>query len=92
MASSAQHKSALKAARAVERSREFTIYDDKLECVELFKYLGRILTMDDNDMPAVRANLLKARKGLEEVRQTVAIGREFGTTGKRFGTISSIIW
>jgi len=28
----------------------------------IFKYLGRLLAMDnDNDMPAVRANLKKAR-------------------------------
>jgi len=62
VASEEQDASALKALRAVERTREFTIYGDKLEDVEVFKYLGRLLAMDDNDMPAVRANLLKARK------------------------------
>ena len=62
VASGAQRASALKAAAAVERTREFTIYDDRLESVETFKYLGRLLAMDDNDMPAVRANIQKSRK------------------------------
>ena len=62
VASGAQRASALKAAAAVERTREFTIYDDRLESVEAFKYLGRLLAMDDNDMPAVRANIQKSRK------------------------------
>ena len=41
---------------------KFTAYDDELERVEVFKYLGRLLAMDDVDMQAVRANLKKARK------------------------------
>ena len=28
----------------------------------MFKYLGRLLAFDDNDMPAIRGNLKKARK------------------------------
>ena len=51
VASGAQHASALKATAAVGRTREFTIYGDRLESVETFKYLGRLLAM-----------LLKARK------------------------------
>ena len=30
--------------------------------MELFKYLGRLLAMDDNDVKAIRANLKKAQK------------------------------
>jgi hypothetical protein len=38
----------------------FTAYGDKLERVEVFKYLGRLLAYDDNDTQAVRNNLKKA--------------------------------
>ena len=40
----------------------FTAYGEQLERVDVFKYLGRLLAMDDNDMQAVRSNLKKARK------------------------------
>jgi hypothetical protein len=40
----------------------FTAYGLSLERVEVLKYLGRLLAMDDNDMPVVRAKLKKARK------------------------------
>lgn len=39
----------------------FTAYEEPLERVEVFKYLGRLLTMDDTDTQAIRANLAKAR-------------------------------
>ena len=35
---------------------------DNWERVEVFKYLGRLLSMDDNDAQAVQTNLKKARK------------------------------
>ncbi len=35
---------------------------DELERVETFKYLGRFLTMDNNEIVAVCSNLKKARK------------------------------
>ena len=37
----------------------FTAYGEQLERVDVFKYLGRLLAMDDNDMQAVRSNLKK---------------------------------
>ena len=48
------------AGRALDQ--EFTAYGEKLERVEVFKYLGRLLSFDDNDIQAVRSNLKKARK------------------------------
>ena len=39
----------------------FTAYGEDLERVEVFKYLGRLMAMDDNDLPAVRSNIKKAR-------------------------------
>ncbi len=41
--------------------REFEVYGDVLEWVEVFKYLGRRLSMTDGDAPAIRAQLTKSR-------------------------------
>ena len=40
----------------------FTAYGEDLERVEVFKNLGRLMTMDDTDTQAIRSNLTKARK------------------------------
>jgi hypothetical protein len=55
-----QHEAA-EAAR-VALNRMFTAYEEDLERVEVFKYLGRLLTYDNNDSQATRSNLKKARK------------------------------
>jgi hypothetical protein len=55
-----QHEAA-EAAR-VALNRTFTAYEEDLERVEVFKYLGRLLTYDYNDSQATRSNLKKARK------------------------------
>jgi hypothetical protein len=39
----------------------FTVYDEELKRVEVFKYLGRLLAYDDNDTQAGRNNLKKAQ-------------------------------
>ncbi|KAL7524098.1 hypothetical protein ACHAXR_001561, partial [Thalassiosira sp. AJA248-18] len=55
-----QREAAVSSARSLDVV--FTAYDEELERVEVFKYLGRLLAFDDNDMRAVRANIKKARK------------------------------
>ena len=52
------------AAIANQRALEvgFTAYGEDLERVEVFKYLGRLMSMDDTDTQAIRDNLSKARK------------------------------
>ena len=42
--------------------RRFTAYGSELRQVEVFKYLGRPLSADDYDVPAMRYNLRKARQ------------------------------
>ena len=46
---------------ALSLDKKFTAYGRELEMVEFFKYLGRILTYDNNDIQDVRSNLNKAR-------------------------------
>ena len=46
---------------AFSLDKKFTAYERELERVEFFKYLGRLLTYDNNDIQDVRSNLKKAR-------------------------------
>jgi len=48
--------------QAAARAVRFTIGDIEIETVREFKYLGRITSDDDDDLPAVRENMKKARK------------------------------
>lgn len=45
---------------ALSLRRQFTADGDALERVEVFLYLGRLLSQDDSDAQVVRANLVKA--------------------------------
>ena len=47
---------------ALSLRRQFTADGDVLEQVEVFKYLGRLLSMSDDDAQAVRAQMVKAQK------------------------------
>ena len=65
--------------------RTFTAYDtDELRRVEIFKYLGRMVSYVDSDVPAMRAQMKKARhtwrrvsKVLREENVPPAIGAMF---------------
>jgi hypothetical protein len=60
-----QHEAAETARVALTQS--FTAYGDKLERVEVFKYLGRLLAYDDNNTQAMQGNLKKGRKSCGQV-------------------------
>ena len=42
--------------------RQFIAYGDVLEQVEVFKYLRRLMAMDDNNAEAAQTQLCKARR------------------------------
>jgi hypothetical protein len=46
---------------ALALCRQFTVHGDALEKVEVFKYLGRMMVQDDNDIQAVQHQLREAR-------------------------------
>ena len=46
---------------ALALRRQFTVHEDALECVEVYKYLGCLLAQDDKDAQAIRQQLRKAR-------------------------------
>jgi hypothetical protein len=54
-----QHKAALALALALRR--QFTVHGDALARVEVYKYLGCLLTQDKDDAQAIRQQLRKAR-------------------------------
>ncbi len=60
-----QHKAA--EATRIALARMFTAYREDLERVELFKYLGRLLTYDANDSQAMQSNLKKVGKSWAQV-------------------------
>jgi hypothetical protein len=57
-----KRKRKMDAERETERNVRFNINGNDVENVSEFKYLGRWLSQDDNDMTAVRANIKKARE------------------------------
>ena len=59
----------LAAASVAALQHTFTAYEDRLHRVEQFKYLGRVMSMDDNDMPAMQRNLKRARKTWGRLRK-----------------------
>ena len=50
---------------------QFSIHGDVLEQVGVFKYLGRLLAQDDDDIQAIRAQLRKARATWAHVGQVL---------------------
>ena len=48
-----------------------TVHGDVLEQVEVFKYLGRLLAQDDDDVQAVRQQIRKARGTWTRVGQVL---------------------
>ena len=46
---------------ALALKERFTVYREDLKRVETFKYLGRVMAYDDNDVPPARRQLQRAR-------------------------------
>jgi hypothetical protein len=51
--------------------QQFTIHDQVLERVNVYKYLERLLSQDDDDVQAVRAQIRKARTTWARVRNVL---------------------
>jgi hypothetical protein len=46
---------------ALALRQQFSVCGNMLEWVEVYKYLGRLLAQDDDDIQAIRAQMRKAR-------------------------------
>jgi hypothetical protein len=51
--------------------QQFSVHGDVLELVEVFKYLGRMLAQDDDDIQAIRTQIRKARATWAHVGQVL---------------------
>ena len=56
----ARHQHAIAAEGRAALDRTFSAYGEVLKSVRQFKYLGRIVSYDDNDTPAIRRNIKKS--------------------------------
>jgi hypothetical protein len=64
-----QREAAVTSALALRQ--QFSVHGDVLERVEVFKYLGRLLAQDDDDIQAICAQLRKARATWARVGQVL---------------------
>ena len=64
-----QREAAVTSALALRQ--QFSVNGEALEQVEVFKYLGRLLAQDDDDIQAIRAQLRKARGTWARVGQVL---------------------
>jgi hypothetical protein len=55
-----RHQRDMAVRSALALHEQFYVHDQVLERVEVFKYLGRLLAQDDNDVQAVCAQICKA--------------------------------
>jgi len=56
-----RHQRDMAVRSALALCQQFTVHGDVLERVEVFRYLGRLLLQDDDDIQAVQNQLCKAR-------------------------------
>ena len=68
--------------------RAFEAYGEQLESVPRFTYLGRVMTVGDDDSPAVAGNLAKARRSCGRLQRI--FGRE-GATSRISGSFSKAL-
>jgi hypothetical protein len=64
-----QREAAVMSALALRQ--QFSVNGEALERVEVFKYLGRLLAQDDDDIQGIRAQLRKARGTWARVGQVL---------------------
>ncbi len=65
-----QHREAA-VTSALALRQQFTVHGEALERVEVFKYLGRLLAQDDDDLQAIRNQTRKARGTWARVGQVL---------------------
>ena len=61
MGTARRHQRDMAVCSALALRQQFTVHGDVLERVEVFRYLGGLLSQDDDDIQAVRSQLCKAR-------------------------------
>jgi hypothetical protein len=65
------HQRDMAVQSALALRQQFTVHGDVLERVKVFRYLGRLLSHDDDNIQAVRSQLCKARGTWARVEQVL---------------------
>jgi hypothetical protein len=71
MRTARRHQRDMAVRSALALRQQFMVYGDVLERVEVFRYLGRLLSQDDDDIQAVRSQLRKAHGTWARVGQVL---------------------
>ena len=71
MGTARRHQRDMAVRSALALRQQFTVHGDVLERVEVFRYLGRLLSQDDDDVRTVRSQLCKARGTWARVGQVL---------------------
>ena len=66
-----RHQRDMAVRSALALRQQFTVHGEVLERVEVFRYLGRLLFQDDDDVQAVRNQLSKARSTWARIGQVL---------------------
>ena len=70
-ATTARRQHAVAAASRTALGRTFSAYGEVLKSVRQFKYLGRIVSYGDDDTPAIRRNIKRARRQWRQFRKVL---------------------
>ena len=70
-ATAVRRQYAVAAARRAALGRTFSAYDEVLKSAGQFKYLGRIVSYNDNDTPVIRRNIKRARRQWGQFRKVL---------------------
>ena len=71
MGKARRHQRNMAVRSALALQQQFTVHGDVLERVEVFRYLGRLLLQDNDDVQAVRNQLCKVRGTWARIRQVL---------------------
>ncbi len=66
-----QHQWDMAVQSTLALHQQFTVHGDVLERIKMFRYLGRLLSQDDDDIQAVRSQRCKARGTWSRVGQVL---------------------
>ncbi len=58
-------------ALALALRQQFLVWGNVLEWVKVFKYLGRLMSQDDDDIQAIRTQIPKARSSWAYIGQVL---------------------
>jgi hypothetical protein len=78
------HQQDMAVQSALALHEQFTVHGDVLEKVKVYRYLGHLLSQDNNDIQAVRSQLCKVQGTLARVGQVLRKENALPRTSAKF--------